>query len=113
MATTRAVSKTIAVERTIAVATEEERTYRIVIEAPLGGPYHVTVYRQTVLRDADGNVVQRPENVAKPVHRLASQIARESVTLANGAVVTAASINEALPIFCDRWSEEDIAAGRR
>lgn len=113
MAITRQVSKTIAVERTVAVATEEERTYRIVIEAPFGGPYHVTVYRQTVLRDEDGNVVQRPKDIAKPVHRLASQVARESVTLASGAVQTAAALMEALPIFCDDWTEEDIAAGRR
>jgi hypothetical protein len=112
MATSRPVSKTIAVARTIAVATEDERTHRASIETPLGGPYYITVHRQKVLRDGEGNAVQR-EEVAKPVHRLAAQIARESVTLAGGSVVTAAAIIEALPLFFDRWAEEDIAAGRR
>lgn len=97
---------------TVTAAVLQDRTYRAVIEAPLVGPYHIAVYREDVLRDAGGAVIQTTK-VAAPVLRLASAIAAETVTLTDGSVISAAAIFEAFPLFFDRWASEDITAGRR
>lgn len=114
MSVKRRVNEQITVSRlvTIPVTEVEERTYRALIETPHGGSYNIHVEREIVVRDPDGSVLDA-QAVRTPTHRLASAIAGESVTLADGTVVPAALIFAALPLFFDRWAEEDIAAGRR
>lgn len=84
------------------------RTYRATIETPNGSPYFVTVWRESLDKNADGDVlrVRRP---TAPIYRLSSEVAGESVTLADDTVITALQIYEALPLFFDRWEEEESA----
>lgn len=97
----------MAVTRTLTAVpvSEEERTWRANIETPRGGNYSIQVFRETVQKDAAGNVVAVVQSTV-PVRRLASAIAGESVTLANGTVVPASTILSALPLFFDRWATE-------
>lgn len=45
------------------------------------------------------------------INRMAADMVSESVTLPDGTVVPAALILAALPLFFDRWAEEDAATG--
>ena len=97
---------------TVTATVLEERTYRAVIEASLTGPYNVAIYRETVLRAADGTVLSK-ENVPAVAVRIATNVVNEVVTLPGGSQITAGTIFAALPRFFDMWAAEDIAAGRR
>ena len=114
MATQENVNTPVVVQttQTVTATVSEERTYRAVIEAPLTGPYNIAIYRETVLRDADGNALSRV-NVPAVAVRIAASIADEVVTLHDNSEITAGAIFEALPLFFDRWSQEDKEAGRR
>ncbi len=114
MSRTYPASRSVTVNRTetIQAAEREERTYRTVIETPREGAYSVRVCRENIWKAEDGTILD-----ARPIEatllRVASGIAEESVTLADGTVITAAAVIESLPLFFDRWADEDIAAGRR
>lgn len=114
MATETAIDQPMRISRTetVTATMRKERTSRATIQTPRNGAYNAWIYREEQLLAADGSVLSARE-IDKPVHRLASAIAGENVTLADGTVITAAQIMEALPLFFDRWAEEDIAAGRR
>jgi hypothetical protein len=113
MANIKPTSETVSVERVdqVAAATREERTRRVVIETPKNGAYSILVYREVVVRDADGNVLAARE-IPAPIHRVVSSIIDQKVTI-GGIQVPAARIIAALPMFFDMWADEDIAAGRR
>lgn len=85
----------------------EERTWRANIETPRGGQYTIQVYRQRTKLDEDGEVVGEPVMLLRPINRFASKIARETVRLRDGTVISAAQMMEAMPKFFDRWAEED------
>lgn len=112
MAIEHSTSQDVTVERTVVATTRVDRTYRAIIEAPLVGPFNILVYRENVLRDSDGELLRKTP-IAAPVQRIAVAIATQTVTLSGGAEVSAATIMEALPLFFDQWTDEDIAAGRR
>lgn len=97
----------MAVERPItnAPVVEEERTWRANIETPRGGNYSIQIFREVVQKDSEGNVVAVRQLTA-PVHRMAAAIQTESV-MVGGNVVPATLILAALPLFFDRWAEED------
>lgn len=101
MARTRTISKP--------AVSEEDRTWRANIETPRDGNYSIQVYREIVRRASDGTVTSTVQSVT-PVNRLAADIAAETVTLPNGTVVPASIVLAALPLFFDRWAEEDAAA---
>lgn len=101
MARTRTISKP--------AVSEEDRTWRANIETPRDGNYSIQVYREVISRAEDGTVVSAVQNFS-PVNRLAADVAAETVTLANGTVVPVALVLAALPLFFDRWAEEDAAA---
>lgn len=92
----------------VVIASAVSRTYRSTIETPNGAPYFITVFRETLDKNASGGVLstRRPD---APIYRLASDVAGESVTLADNTVITAPQIYEALPLFFDRWAEEEGA----
>lgn len=90
-------------------ASVEERTWRANIETPRGGEYSIQVYRQFTHLDEDGEVVGEPKLSTKTINRMAKDIAKESVTLGDGTVVPATLLFAALPLFFDRWAEEDAA----
>lgn len=90
------------------IASTVSRTYLATIETPNGGTYSIKVYREALDKNADGDVVKTRRPNA-PIYRLASAVAGESVTLADDTVITAAQIYEALPLFFDRWEEEEAA----
>ena len=92
-----------------APTTVEERTWRANIETPRGGDYSIQVYRQISYLDEDGEVVGKTELNTTPVSRMAKDIVKESVTLPDGTEVPAALILAALPLFFDRWAEEDAS----
>lgn len=85
----------------------EERTWRANIETPRGRPYSIQIFRQRTKLDEDGAAVGESQLLAVPIRRAARAIAGESVVLRGGVTITAAQIMEALPIFFDRWAEED------
>lgn len=87
---------------------QEERTWRANIETPRDGNYSIQVYRETILRSSDETVTSVVQNYT-PINRSASAIAAETVTLPNGTVVPAALVLGALPLFFDRWADEDAA----
>lgn len=85
--------------------TEEDRTWRANIETPRDGKYSIQVYRERLQKDASGNVVSAAQDLA-PITRNASAIADESVTVGE-QIVPAALVLAALPLFFDRWAEEN------
>lgn len=112
MALETPITETVTLPREVTAVVRQERTYRAVIETPRSGTYSISVYREAVLLDI-GNEVVRVDQITTPVRRVASAVATEDVTLDDSTVITAAQIMEALPLFFDRWTQEDIDAGRR
>lgn len=86
-------------------ATQERRSLEASLYMPRGGDYRLTLYREVVLKDADGNVLAASRD-DKPIIRMASQIAEKSVTV-NGQQVTGAFAMAALAAFFDQADEED------
>lgn len=96
-------------------ASAQNRTWRANIETPVAGGNSIQVFREDVSRDADGVVTDLVQSML-PVSRTAAAIASESVTVSIGGEdveVTAAMIMAALPKFFDRWTQEDVTAGKR
>jgi hypothetical protein len=94
--------------RNTVVSSEEERTFLAEIETPHTGEYVVRVHREVIQRDASGETVGTPTGAAM-VSRMAKDVMTESVQLPNGANISARAIIAALPLFFDRWAEEDAA----
>lgn len=108
----------MAINKTVASvpATTDNRTWRANIETPLGGAPSIQVFREDVDRNAEGAVVGPSRPSMQPVNRAAAAIASESVTVTVGGqevTVSAAAVIAALPVFFDRWTQEDITAGKR
>lgn len=87
----------------------DERTWRASIETPLTGGYGIEVHRELVKRNAQNEVVGEAQRLPS-IYRAASAIQAETVTVdVNGTpvVVSAALVMAALPLFFDRWAQED------
>lgn len=91
--------------KTIAIASQE-RTWRINIETPRGADPVVTVFRETVSTDPDGNVIANEKSVV--VTRALSAIADKSYSV-GGVSLTGAQIAGIIAGVADAWREEDIA----
>jgi hypothetical protein len=101
-----AISRPITAAPTIA----EERTWRANIETPRGqeATWGIQVYREVAYKDEWGNYVGASQTLP-PIHRLAADVSRETVTLSDGRVLEANDIFEALMLYFDGWSAEDAA----
>ena len=94
--------------RTIQVS-DETRTHQVTINAPKGAAPLVHFHRERLEITADGEVLRRVE--AQTVGRvMAGALLTETVTLADGRVVSVADIAQAIAALGDRWHTEDIAA---
>lgn len=89
-------------------ASTEERTYQTIIQSPKDADGRVMVYREQRTTLADNSLLARRE--IPMVQRQASAILAETVVLADKSIISAAAIIEALPLFFDRWAQEDAAA---
>lgn len=86
----------------------EVRSADIRIAALRGAAPSVTFVRQEyVVTDGGQVLAERP--VATVSRIVAGEIPAESVTLASGAVLTAAQVAEAVSLFGDKWHAEDEA----
>lgn len=92
-------------DRVSAVITTTEETVQFT--AHLRGPPSVRVQRELVTRDAANKVINREPT--RPISRVGSAIALQSVTLADGRVVQTRHVLEALEKLFDVWSAEDEA----
>lgn len=93
------------------IVAEDERTQRTIIHTPFGLPPWVEVCRQTVPIDDAGETLE-PRDVSPHVVRKASDIVDETVDVevdGKTVMVSAALVMLALPLFFDRWAEEDRA----
>jgi hypothetical protein len=92
--------------------TTENRTFRAILETPVAGNYSVNVYREDADRDVNLVAIEPTRRSSMPVYRTAASVAAETV-MVGGQSISAATIITALPLFFDRWTQEDIAAGKR
>lgn len=86
------------------VASIEERTSRIVIDAPFGKVPSADIHRETVELDNDGKLVRSEPRKGGPLHISFADVREEYVEV--GSVkITVGMIAAALPQFADRWAE--------
>jgi hypothetical protein len=88
---------------------EEERTVRITIRTPRAGNYSVSINREIVARDAEGEAIGNPRPIPIPINRSFAAVMKESVTLDDGTAITIPQIAETIAKLADRWAVEDAA----
>ena len=96
----------------VSIVKSEQRTWRVNIEAPKGGDYTLTAWRESLGLDAAGAKQSRAE--APTVTRAASVLiaAKEPpFVCADGTSITVAHLIEAVSGLVDRWDAADAAAG--
>jgi hypothetical protein len=89
----------------------EERSFRATINTPRDGAYNIEVQRECLTRDAEGEIIS--VEVLDGVVRMAAAIIGEAVEVRLGDhthFVPARLIMAALPVFFDRWAQEDADA---
>lgn len=79
--------------------TQERRTVEAYIHAPLDGQYHLTFYRQVVIKDADG-AVRAASRDDQPIQKFAADIATLQVTV-NGETYSGAEVIGVMAAFFD------------
>lgn len=80
------------------------RTREFGVVTTLGADPVITAHREYL--KLNGSEVFSRSNAPSATRKF-SQVAGESVTLADGTVVPILQIAQALPLFFDRWAEED------
>lgn len=98
----------MATEGQTITARHDRRSLEAYISAPLGSSYMLTLYRQDVLRDGDGNVISAARD-DRPIQRSADQLKALEVTIA-GKKVTGAFVMSALEAFFDKLDQDEQAA---
>lgn len=87
----------------------EDRTWRINIETPLGGPYSVQVYRQDVEVNAAGEK-RLASQAYRQIDRMAADVVDDTVEVEHDGqkiTVTGALVMAALPLFADKWVQQN------
>lgn len=92
-----------------------DRTWRVNFETPKGGVYSVQAYRQQIHKASDGGIIGKVNtgNVTRDLVDFdgnPTAVMAETVTLADGTVISMAQILEAGSLFGDKWAQEDVSA---